>query len=88
MTKPILDRLMDAIEQVVIEYKREKKQINALHSVQKAKENGNQVGRKKVRDDSLIWRLRKEGMTIRSIAKQTGVSSASVQRSLDELEET
>ncbi len=80
--RPILDRLVDAIEQVLIEYKREKKVAEALASVKKAKERGSFLGRNKKRDDDLIWDLYGKGLTVRAIAKQAGVSATVVQRSL------
>lgn len=59
------------------------KQENARNSSIKAKKNGNRKGgRNKKRDDILIKSLRESGLTIRAIAKQSGVSTTAVQRSL------
>jgi len=47
-----------------------------------AKAKGKRLGRPKTRDDLRIHQLRCQGLSIRKIASTTGVSSASVQRSL------
>lgn len=80
----ILDRILTAVEQVILEYKREKKVANALSTVAKAKERGSFLGRRKIRDDALIAKLRADGLTMRQIAQKSGVSTTAVQRSLAE----
>jgi hypothetical protein len=59
-----------------------KKRLNARKSLQKALANGSRIGRKRKRDDALILRARKKGMSMREIAKLAEVSLWSVQRSL------
>lgn len=65
------------------EYARRKK-ANANASREKAKANGVKMGRKKKRDDNKIKALRILGFSIREIAFQTGVSTAAVQRTLND----
>lgn len=62
----------------------EKKAANARRSVEKALAKGSYLGRNKKRDDVRIAELRKQGLSIRAIAKEAGVSSTVVQRSLKE----
>lgn len=47
-----------------------------------AKRKGKKLGRPKVRDDDRIRALRAQGLSIRAIARQAGVSAMAVQRSL------
>lgn len=58
------------------------KRQNALNSAAKAKANGNHPGRKKLRNDEIIRKLRRRGLSIRAIAKLEGVSTTAVQRAL------
>lgn len=62
--------------------RRQKRIQNALDSRNKAKANGNKLGRKKIRDDLSIRKLRALGYTIRFIANLQGISTASVMRAL------
>jgi DNA invertase Pin-like site-specific DNA recombinase len=48
-----------------------------------AKAKGKRLGRPKMRDDRRIRDLRADGLSIRAIAKQLGVSKGAVQRALD-----
>ena len=63
------------------EYKR-RKIANAIASSKKAKANGSHIGRNKMRDDLEIRKLRAKGLSIRAIAKEIGMSTATVQRGL------
>lgn len=82
----ITDRELDVIKQAVKDIQiiigRIGKRENAKASSRKAKENGSRIGRKKIRNDENICRLRDRGLSIRAIAKLEGVSTTAVQRSL------
>lgn len=64
--------------------KKSRKVENARSSSIKAKAHNRVVGRKRLRNDDQIRRLRKEGLTIREIADHIGLSTTAVQRSLAE----
>jgi DNA invertase Pin-like site-specific DNA recombinase len=72
------------ITQDVIDEKRRRKVENARNSARKAKLNGNRGGRKKIRDDEQIKRLREQGLTMREIAAEIGLSTTAVQRGLND----
>lgn len=57
---------------------RERVRAGLMH----AKQKGKQLGRPKRRDDAKILNLRREGWSVREIAKQTNSSIGSVQRAL------
>jgi DNA invertase Pin-like site-specific DNA recombinase len=50
--------------------------------LRRAKAQGKRLGRRKLRDDAQIRRLRSEGKSIRAIAKLIGLSTTAVQRGL------
>jgi DNA invertase Pin-like site-specific DNA recombinase len=50
--------------------------------LRRARAQGKPLGRRKVRDDARIKRLRSEGLSIRQIAKAIGLSTTAVQRGL------
>ena len=70
----------------VLSNKRRIKIENALASVQKAKANGTRVGPKRRRPSERIKELRKNGLTIRAIAREIGMSTRSVQAGLEDVE--
>lgn len=55
-------------------------------SIAERKRNGEPVGRPRERHDPTIWSLRKQGKSIRAIAKEVGHSSWTIQQSLKEQE--
>lgn len=55
---------------------------NAKFSVFKTRSRNNKAGRRLLRNDGLIRKLREEGLTIRQIAVRIGLSTAAVQRGL------
>lgn len=55
---------------------------NLSKSLRAAKARGENVGRKKIRDDKFIRALRKKGLSIRAIAKEIKMSPYTVQCSL------
>ena len=61
-----------------------KKRQNAYETHKKMKENGTYPGRNKIRDDKLIRKLRKNGLSMRAIAKIACVSTTAVHRSINE----
>lgn len=64
--------------------KRSRKIENARASSYKAQNRGHRLGRKRIRDNSKIQKLRREGLTIREIAAQVHLSTTAVQRALKE----
>lgn len=70
------------ITKAVLEKKRKLKADNARASLAKAKANGKICGRKKMRDDDLIKRLRAQGLSIRAIAREINMSTGAVQKGL------
>lgn len=76
----LLNRLVVGWREASDAYKHENPKVSQL----KAKLRGHKLGRRKKRDDRRINKLRKEGLSIRDIAVQTGVSTAAVQRALKE----
>lgn len=50
--------------------------------LRRAKAQGKRIGRRKVRDDDQIRRLREDGLSIRAISKRVGLSTTAVQRAL------
>lgn len=65
-------------------FKRQLKVNNALASVAKMKAKGGKYpgGRNKLRNDDRIKALRKQGLSMRAIAKEIGLSTSAVQRGL------
>jgi DNA invertase Pin-like site-specific DNA recombinase len=72
--------IMESLKKI----KYERKAQNAKNSAAKRLKNpnANKGGRPKLRNDELIKKLRKQGLSIRAIAKQTGISAKAVQRGL------
>lgn len=70
------------ITQAVLDKKRMLKTDNARASTKKRIANGTYAGPPKLRDDSWIKELRRQGLTIREIAKEIGLSTSAVQRGL------
>lgn len=64
------------------EFKRSRKSANAKASMAKAKNRNSVLGRKKIRNDALIYELHNQGLTIREIALKIGLSRAAVHQSL------
>jgi DNA invertase Pin-like site-specific DNA recombinase len=62
--------------------KQNRKRENARASIQKARSKNHCFGRRKVRNDLQIRQLRSNGLSIRAIAKEVGVSTTAVQRAL------
>lgn len=58
------------------------------HELSFSGNNDTKMGRRKVRDDSLILMLRSQGLTFREISKKIGMSTRTVARSLKQLRET
>lgn len=56
-----------------------------IMGLEHAKARGVKLGRRKLRDDEAIHKLRKSGKSIRQIAKEHNVSTTAVQRSLKSL---
>jgi DNA invertase Pin-like site-specific DNA recombinase len=50
--------------------------------LRRARAQGKRIGRRKVRDDAQIRRLRADGLSIRAIGKAVGLSTTAVQRAL------
>lgn len=73
-----LERVIDAILAV----KKNNKIENALRSTKIRNPNANKGGRPKKRKDEIIREKRKQGLTMREIAQQTGHSLMQVQRAL------
>ncbi|MBC7456954.1 MAG: hypothetical protein H7235_01655 [Bdellovibrionaceae bacterium] len=71
-----------------INFKKSRKIANAKASSSKAKSRNHPLGRKKVRNDAEIRRLRKQGLTIREIAAKVGLSTTAVQKGLEHLPTT
>ena len=55
-----------------------------IMGLEHAKARGIKLGRKRQRNDETIWQLRREGLSIRKIAKKLGVSPTAVHDSLKE----
>jgi DNA invertase Pin-like site-specific DNA recombinase len=74
-----------ALDEAWRDFKRNRKITNARASSikSKSKDIKPKVGRKKLRDDSLMVALRKAGLSIREIASKTGFSTTAVQRALN-----
>jgi len=66
-----------------LKQRREAKVKNLLKSLAKARRNGTKLGRKKIRDDDQIKKLRAQGFTLREIAAKIGLSMGTVQRGLE-----
>lgn len=73
-------RLIDAW----LRMKKFRKIENAIASSFKAKSRNNRTGRKRIRNDQEISRLRNEGLTIAQISSTIGLSTTAVKRSLQE----
>lgn len=71
-----------------LNFKRNRKITNGRASLAKAKDRMHKTGRKKIRDDIYIQKLRRDGLTIREIASKIGLSTTAVQRSLKTFKET
>jgi DNA invertase Pin-like site-specific DNA recombinase len=76
------DRLLTNIEELIRLWKRAERVDNAHNSLAKATANGNKIGRKRIRNNDEIKKLRSEGLTYREIASKIGLSTAAVQRGL------
>lgn len=75
-------KLMSHIIGAFSQYEAEIIRARVRSGLENAKAKGQKLGRPKKRNDAEIQRLRQEGLSIREIAKQMGVSPASVQRAL------
>jgi hypothetical protein len=80
--KNITNKVKKLWEQMIVESVRRSRVENAHASRRKAIAAGHKLGRKKVRDDAVIMKLRMEGLTIREIAARIGMSTMAVQRGL------
>lgn len=87
ITERELRVVKEAVKDISIILGRIGKRENAKASSRKAKERGTRVGRKKIRNDDNIWKLRDRGLSIRAIAKLEGVSTTVVHRALMEREQ-
>ena len=75
-------KLMAAVLASVAEFERSLIQQRVQMGVEKAKARGVKFGRPKLRDDSKILALRKQGKSIRQIARELKVSIGAVNRGL------
>jgi len=82
ITKNEIKAIEQSLKDIQIILGKSKKRENANASRKKAKANGSKLGRKKIRDDKSINKLRNTGLSIRTIAKIEGVSTTAVQRAL------
>ena len=79
----IQGRLMFGIFASLAEFERELIRERVIAGLANAKAKGIKLGRKRDRDDGAIISLRRQGLTIRSIAERLGVSTGKVQRALE-----
>lgn len=70
----------DPIKRQAIVYK--SKVANARNSYKKARANGTPFGRPKIRNDEQIKELRSKGLSLRKIAKETGLSATAIHKAL------
>lgn len=75
-------KLMFHIVAAFSQYEAELIRSRVVSGLENAKAKGKKLGRPKKRNDAEIQRLRQEGLSIREIAKQLGVSAGAVQRAL------
>jgi AraC-like DNA-binding protein len=75
-------RCTQIIPKRVVDEKRRARAENARRSAAKARSNGTHYGRRKIRNDDQIKALRRQGLTMREIAKEIGLSTSAVQRGL------
>lgn len=75
-------KLMLHIVAAFAQYEAEIIKSRVRSGLENAKAKGQKLGRPKKRNDAEIKRLREEGLSIRQIAKQLGISPAAVQRAL------
>lgn len=78
----ICDLCLRPFTQEVVDLKRKIRADNARASMLKAIANGAKLGRKRTRNDEQILSLRKQGFSMREIAKRSGCSTGAVQASL------
>jgi len=76
-------RLLMHVIGAMAEFERELIRERVVAGLAAARKQGRVGGRKKVRDDEAIRKLRTQGLSIRQIAKQLGVSKGSVQAALE-----
>ena len=75
-------RLMLGLFGTLAEYEREIIRSRVLSGLANARAKGKRLGAKKLRNDDQIAKLRKEGLSIKAIAKIIGMSKKTVQNSL------
>jgi DNA invertase Pin-like site-specific DNA recombinase len=66
----------------ILAEKRRRKILNALASTKKRIASGNKCGPKRIIDSDQIEMLRAKGLSMRAIAKETGVSATTVNKRL------